>query len=136
MNDQDFLHVFETGTLPNDAFRHPDHIRMAWLYLRRDGWEVGSRNIRDGLRRFAAHHGHAAMYHETITLFWAHLVNHAITIAPEIDNFDAYIERFAHLLDKSLMLRHYSRDMLHSDAARAAWVEPDLLPFPFGSPQV
>jgi hypothetical protein len=130
MNDQEFLAAFESGTLPHGEFPHRAHIRMAWLVLCRDGWDVGFQNIRAGIQHFAGAHGATRKYHETITRFWALLVNHALTLDPDIADFEAFVAVFPHLLDTQIILRHYSRDLLGSDAARQAWVEPDIEPLP------
>jgi len=130
MNDTDFLKAFESCTLPHDQFPRHAYICMAWLVLRRDGWEGGVQYIRDGIRRFASANGAAPKYHETITLFWARVVHHAIALAPNITDFEQFIAAYPHLLDTTIITQHYSREMLWSDAARHAWVEPDLQPLP------
>ena len=61
-----------------------------------------------------------------MTRFWIHLVAHALDVAPGIDDFDTFLERFPLLLDGSLLGRHWSRETLA--AGRPLWVEPDLLP--------
>lgn len=128
---QDFLKAFESGAL--SQFPHRDHIRMAWLYLRRDGWEQGLQQITGGIQRFAAAKGAAAKYHETITVFWAHVVQYAITQESEIADFDAFVAAYPHLLDASIIKRHYSHAVLWSEAARQQWVEPDLKPLPMNT---
>jgi hypothetical protein len=128
MNDQEFLEAFETCTLAD--FKHRDHIRMAWLYLRRDGWDDGMDAIRTGIQQFAAHLEVTQLYHETITYFWARVVFLAINSAPDIDSFDPFIRQHPHLLDKSIMSQHYSKDCIASVEARANPVEPDLRPLP------
>jgi hypothetical protein len=35
MNDDEFLATFEACTLSNQEFHHADHVRLAFLYLRR-----------------------------------------------------------------------------------------------------
>ncbi len=35
MTDAEFVAAFESCALPAQAFRHRDHVRLAWLYLRR-----------------------------------------------------------------------------------------------------
>jgi hypothetical protein len=130
MNDSEFLKAFEDCTLPHDAFPHRAHVRMAWLYLRADGWEVAIQKITDGIRRFAAANGADGKYHETITVFWARLVDYAISCAPEIADFEVFIERYPHLLDGTLLKRHYSADVIRSEAARREWIEPDVRPMP------
>ncbi|MEO8608214.1 MAG: hypothetical protein ABI690_10050 [Chloroflexota bacterium] len=128
MNDQEFLRAFESGTL--HEFPHRAHIRMAWLTLRRDGWEPGFGNIRAGIQHFARAQGATRKYHETITRFWALLVLHAISLNPSIHDFEAFTAAYPHLLDTQVIARHFSRDLLMSDSARHAWVEPDLEPLP------
>jgi hypothetical protein len=130
MNDQEFLAAFEAGTLPPHEFPHRAHIRMAWLVLRRDGWEPGFENIRAGIQHFAGAHGATRKYHESITRFWALLVLHAISLDPGISDFEAFAAAYPHLLDTRIIARHYSRDLLGSDAARHTWVEPDLEALP------
>src|SRR5262249_33674074 len=67
MDDAAFLDAFERGVLPNAAFHHRDHLRLSWLYLRRDGSELGSQRVMDGIRHFAAAHGAADRFHVTLT---------------------------------------------------------------------
>ncbi len=85
MDDAQFLAAFESAAIPNAAFRHHAHLRMAWLYVRRDGPEVGAARIREGIQRFAAAHGLPHLYHETVTGFWTRLMAHAVDAFPELD---------------------------------------------------
>jgi hypothetical protein len=130
MNDTAFLKAFEDCTLPHNQFPHRAHVRMAWLYLRAHAWEIAVQKITDGIRRFAAANGADSKYHETITIFWARLVSYAISCAPDVTDFETFIARYPHLLDGGLLKRHYSAEMIRSEAARHAWVEPDLRPMP------
>ena len=128
MTDDQLLAAFEDTSL--EAFPHRTHIHIAWLYLRRDGWDIGYRNIQQGLQRFAAAKGAHTKYHETITRFWALLIQHTINEAPHVDDFDAFLSQFPILMDKTALTQHYSADVLKSPEARAAWHEPDLIPMP------
>jgi len=130
MEDSDFLQAFESATLPNDAFHHRDHVRLAWLYLRRDGPEPGSRAVLEGIRHFAAAHGAADRFHETLTRFWIKLVQHLIEAWPGVERFDDLLARFPLLADKTIVYRHYSGAALATPAARQGWLMPDLLPLP------
>ncbi|HLA43091.1 MAG TPA: hypothetical protein VJZ27_06630 [Aggregatilineales bacterium] len=123
-----FIQAFEAGTLTD--FHHRDHIRMAWIYLRRDGESAGIKNIRSGIQGFALKHGATTLYHETITLFWTKVVMHAISVAPEIEDFEAFAAEFPFLVDKTSIKQHYSDSVLGSDMARGEWVSPDLHPMP------
>jgi hypothetical protein len=128
MNDREFLTAFEQHTL--SEFPHRSHIRMAWLYLRADGLELGHQHIERGIQEFAAALGATHKYHQTITLFWARLVQHAIDCQPDIDDFDAFLGKYPFLLNGRLIAAHYSTALLQSDEARSGWVEPDLIPMP------
>ena len=74
--------------------------------------------------------GQGIDYHETLTVFWAQIVHHAIHAGSGIDDFDAFLASFPFLLDKGLPLRHWRSGMLWSESSRAGWTEPDLLPLP------
>lgn len=125
LSDEEFLEQFEAGTLP--AFSHRDHVRMAWLMLRRHGAGAADA-IRDGIRHFAQVKGATGLYHETLTQFWIEACRAAGPQAGE--SFDAFVARAPHLLDKDLWARHWTRERLFADDARATWVDPDLAPLP------
>jgi len=127
MTDIEFLDAFESGAL--NEFHHRDHIRMAWLYLRRFGFEDGSKRIIDGIKHFARAHHQTQLYHETITWFWIRLVQHALDAFPTKD-FPGLIEKFPQLCDARSIDRHYSRETLMSERARIQWCPPDQLPMP------
>lgn len=122
MNDQAFLAAFENGTL--HPFQHRDHIRIAWLYLRRDGWEKGYEHIGKGIRHFAATHGATRKYHETITRFWATAVYQALCDSG--DDFSTFEAHHPYLFDKDYIRQYYSVILLSAEKARQEWVEPDL----------
>lgn len=130
MTDDAFLQAFTDCTLPNEQFHHRDHLRLAWLLVRRLGPEQGGIAIAQGIQRFAASHGHAPRYHETMTQFWIHIVDHMVRARPDVVDFDTFLNTFPQLLDKSLPFRHWSRERMGSAEARARWVQPDLLALP------
>jgi hypothetical protein len=129
-DDSAFLAAFESGSVPNSAFHHRDHIRLAWLYLRRDGPEAGARNVSNAILRFATAHGAAGRFHVSMTTFWVRLVQHVMSTVPGMRTFDELMCAFPLLADKQAVYRHYSRDLLNSPAARQTWLAPDLRPLP------
>jgi hypothetical protein len=130
LSDAEFVEAMEALTLPDEAFRHFDHVRLAWIFLRTEEPQAASARMRRTIRRFAGHHGAPQMYHETITLAYMRFVAAHIARQPELDDFDRFAAAHPELLDRGLPLRHYSRDRLMSAEARAGWVEPDLRPLP------
>jgi hypothetical protein len=127
MTDEAFLRRFEAASL--GSFGHRDHLRVAFAYARRGGVDHAVARAREGLRRFTAAHGQAGRYHETLTTAWARVVGHYALRARD-DDFEAFLAAYPRLLERDLLCAHYSRERLLSEAARAAFVEPDLLALP------
>lgn len=130
MDDAALLEALESGTLPKDALKHREHVRMAWLYLRRDGGEAGAGRIVGAIRRFAARHGVSGLYHETLTRVWIRLVADALARGPEGESFDGFLGAHPELADKDRPYAFYSRERLESQEAREGLIEPDRAPLP------
>jgi len=78
MNDDEFLAAFEARTL--DEFHHRDHIKVAYLYLRRYPLDEAIAKVRAGLQALAKAWGAPVDdlergYHETMTQAWVRLVH-------------------------------------------------------------
>jgi hypothetical protein len=131
MDDEDaFLAAFEQGLLPNSALHHRDHVRLTWLYLRRDGRAQGPRSVADRIQRFATARGAAHLFHVSVTAFWVRLVRHVTDALPSVSRFDELLVACPLLADKSAVYRHYSRELLNSPAARQSWMAPHPRPVP------
>ncbi len=130
MNDQEFLHALESGTLPHHDFPHRAHLRMAWLYLNQCEWDEAASRIRTTIQRFAAAHGATRKYHETITRFWAIMVRQAIACTPGGADFETFIAANPDLLDAHLTATYYSSSVLFSESARQTWIDADLKALP------
>ena len=83
----------------------------------------------DAIRHIARQHGAEDKYHDTITRAWLHFVA-AHMQRWGADTFDAFIERNPALLDRGLIEHFYSRELIFSRRARAAWTAPDVRPLP------
>jgi hypothetical protein len=88
---------------------------------------AGSNKMRDTLRQFAAAAGKPQKYHETITLFWVHLLSRAHA-ASHGERLEEIVHANPQLLEKNFPLAYYSAERLFSNEARTSWVEPDLKP--------
>jgi hypothetical protein len=120
MTDAEFLRAFEDTTL--EPFHHRDHLRVAFLYLHQFGEIETGRRLGPAILRYAAARNASQKYHETITVAWIRLVSAASVGA---ENFEAMLAAHPHLLDKNLLDRYYSPEVLQSPEAREHWVEPD-----------
>ena len=129
--DEQFLAAFEAGQIANQDFHHRDHLRLAWIQIRRLGLERATDAVTGAIRHFAARHGRGDRYHQTMTRFWLRVVGMGITRHPTLP-FDDLLAAEPHLLDKNLPYRHWSRERMGTDEARRQWLEPDirLMPAP------
>lgn len=129
MSDDEFLAAFETVTFTRPEWTHEAHVRMAWLYLTR--WPLGDalKRVRAGIQKLNAKIGSPDGYHETITVAFVRVM--AVRLVPG-EMYPAFRERNPDLFDRTLaaLLRHYTKELLHSAPARRAFVEPDVEALP------
>jgi hypothetical protein len=127
LNDEDFIEQFETCALPAEAFHHQDHVRLAWLYLRRYPLIDALVRFSEGLKRFAIANGKANLYHETITLAYVFLIQERLKRCGIEQSWQAFAEANADLLDwqNRIQKTYYSEETLRSDFARTVFVLPD-----------
>ena len=128
MNDVALTRALERGEIANEHFHHASHLHVAWVYLTESlSVQEAANKMRETLRRFAAAAGKPQKYHETITLFWVHLLAQAQT-AGRAGCLEDVVHANPQLLEKNFPLAYYSANRLFSDEARASWMEPDLKP--------
>jgi hypothetical protein len=126
MNDAEFVASFEAGSLPGSAFHHRDHVRLAWIYLRRHPALEALGRFMEGLKRFAAANGRPGLYHETITWAYLFLIHERMDGAADGETWEEFAERNPDLLTwkPSILERYYAKDVLDSDRARRVFVFP------------
>jgi hypothetical protein len=111
------------------GFGHREHLELAWTYLRRYPTDEAAKVMVAAIQRIARQHGAEDKYHETITRAWLHFV--AVHIQSwGAESFEEFMDRNPDLLDRKLIEHFYSRELILTESARAAWVRPDLRPLP------
>jgi len=125
LSDSDFLAALRDCSLPLEQFRHGDHLRLAWLKLHAHAFPAALDSVRTTIRAFAAHHGKAAIYHETITTAWVVLL-----ASHDEPTFAEFLSANECLLNAKLLERYWSPQALFSSNARESWVPPDRAPLP------
>ena len=118
---------------PGGAFRHREHIHLAYLAVRRHGTDRAADKVSSWIRHLAAYQRAPQKFNATVTRAWIEIVAHHMAIAPPSTDFASFAERYPALLDKRMLARHYTARTLASPAARTGWVDPDLVPFPWRS---
>src|SRR6202040_4107643 len=75
MTDVELARALERGEIANENFHHASHLHVAWVYLSESSSvKEAASKMRETLRRFASSADKLEKYHETITLFWVHLL--------------------------------------------------------------
>lgn len=123
---EELVRQFEACTLPLASFNHHAHLTVTLFYLTELPLTEATERMRRQLHRLLAHYG-AMGYNETITLFWLRLVDCFLknSAAPRTRS-EQRRELIANYGDSRLIYEYYSRQLLMSDEAKAAWTPPDV----------
>lgn len=130
-DDRDFLDAFEACQILPLDFTHRAHLRLAYCCLAEGNPASAAARFRQALERFLQNNSIARdKYSETLTQAWVLAVHHFMRSCGHTDSAEAFLAKSPRLLDVKIMLTHYTKDVLFSAAARARFIEPDLLPIP------
>lgn len=116
---------------PGGAFRHREHIHLAYIAVRRYGPGRATPVVAGWLKHLAAYHRAPQKFHATVTRAWVEIVAHHMAAGPCAPDFASFADRYPPLMDKRLLTKHYSSRLLASAAAKTGWLEPDLAAFPW-----
>ncbi len=135
MTDTEFLEAFEGCSLPEIKWTHEAHVRMAWLYLQKMPLSEAISVVRDGIKRYNASMKKTLAYHETITQVFLQLISLRMQHIGGHQSFTDFCIENSDLLDRNMkaLLIYYRKETLFSQAARDAFVEPDLATLPIDS---
>lgn len=126
LSDEELLRCFEDMSLPAAVFDHRQHVRVAWLFVRRDGMPDALGTFSAALRRFADGKGAQELFHVTVTWAYLLLINERDQLCPHAC-WESFAARNADLLSwkPSILDAYYTSNVLWSDRARQAFVMPD-----------
>ena len=127
MTDDEFISAFENGSLPEGSFHHRDHVRMAFLYLRRYPLLQALQHFSASLARFAAANDKPQLYNETITWAYVFLIRERMARAGVEQSWEEFSASNPDLLNwKDGVLKNYYREeTLASGLARRVFLFPD-----------
>jgi hypothetical protein len=127
MTDCELIEQFELGTLSNENFHHPEHVRVAFLYLSRYPVLEALQVFCTALRKFAAAHGKPQLYHETITWAYIFLIRERMARVGKKQDWEDFARNNTDLLTwkDGLLSQYYREETLRSDLARSIFILPD-----------
>ena len=126
LTDTELVERFLDTSLPAPAFSHAQHVRCAWLFVRRYGMPRALEEFPAALRRFANAKGATMLYHETIT--WAYLLLiHERQERQGAADWEMFAAANPDLLtwQPSVLDSLYRPETLWSEVARKTFVMPD-----------
>ena len=128
MQDEELLSKFEDTSLPLSNFHHEEHVRVAFLYLRRYPLLDVLARFPASLQRYAAAHGKNGLYHQTISWAFLFIVNERMGAAGAAgETWEEFKQRNNDLLQgsKSTLAKYYRDETIASPVAREYFVMPD-----------
>ncbi len=127
LTDEELIEQLEDASLSPECFHHQDHVRAAFLYLRRYSPLDALQKFATALQRFATAMGKAGRYHETITCAYVFLVRERMT--DHAQTWADFAAANPDLLDwkNSILKRYYNEETLASPKARKVFMLPDRL---------
>ncbi len=129
--DQFMVDAIENHTLQLAEFSHATHIKLAYCYLTKFGLEASKELMEKTLKNFLSHNSiDPNKYHKTLTQAWLIAVWHFMQKTDEMHAADEFLEYNPVLLNKDILLSHYSYERLYSEQARKQFIEPDLNELP------
>lgn len=134
VQDENFLAQFESTAWPLEKWRHRQHIKVAYLYLRRYPFAQAQARIRERIKAYNAAKqlpdSLTSGYHDTMTQAWMHLVYFTLCEYGPAENADAFFEQHPQFWGKKALRFFYTKERFLTEQAKAGFVAPDITPFP------
>ena len=125
------IKAFEERTLQKADWTHAAHLTVGLYYCARHPFGAAKNLMSDGIYWLNDAHGtpntETSGYHETLTVFWLKTVAEFLAESAGKSLAETANALIASCCDAKLPLEFYSRELLFSAAARAHYVEPDLI---------
>jgi hypothetical protein len=132
LTDDELIAGFEAASLA--AFHHRDHVRVAWIYLRRLGLHGALAAVSHGLQRMSAAKGQAAKYHETVSWLYVFVIHERLAGERAAEagagaGWEAFVAANPDLFGNwgGFAKRFYTPRTLGSPLARRTFVLPDRI---------
>lgn len=89
----DLAFRWESQTLGGTGVSHIDHLRVAWVLVRRHGATDAEERLVEGTRKGCNHYGVPERFDERLTRRWAVAVSDVMGNGVDVESFDDFIAR-------------------------------------------
>src|ERR1700686_4836815 len=110
MTDQDLIDRFESGAVPESAFHHAGHVRLAFAYLKKYPPLAALDRFSEDLKQFAASHGKTQLYNETITCAYLILIRERMARCGAVEWEEFAVQNPDMLIWKNGILSRYYQE--------------------------
>ena len=126
MNDRyaELTRSFEARELDAGAFRHRDHVGVAYEMLRSYDFVAATAKYAESIESIATKAGVPDKFNATITFAFLSLIAERMGTT-EHSNYDDFISQNQDLMSKDILAKWYSPERLRSDLARNVFLMPD-----------
>jgi hypothetical protein len=128
-SDEEFMARFEDCSLANEAFRHRDHVRLAYLYLCRYPALEAIQLFSSALARFAAAKGKPDLYNETITWAFLLIIRERMARTGRTQTWSEFAASNTDLLswENNILKNYYRDETLACSLAKTTFLFPDRI---------
>ena len=123
-NTAQLMADFKNDRIEPGSFGHIQHVQAAYGLLRHHTFADAVGQYIRGIQKLAITAGAPDKFNMTITLAYLGLIAERIK-ANQTADWDQFIAANEDLLDRQLLMRWYTPESLHSDAARHCFVMPE-----------
>jgi hypothetical protein len=127
-SDGELANAFDDGRITKESFRHRDHVRLAFLYLKQyEDLAEAALNFRRAFRAFTVAQGVPHLYHETFTWAYLLLIRQRMHGHEFVDSFSFLRENPGLAAHRTgLITRYYDvEEVTRSPSARELFVLPE-----------
>jgi hypothetical protein len=108
--DDELADPWEMQALGGSGVSHADHVRVAWVLVRRHGAEEAETRLVTGTRKGCDHYAVPEKFDEQLMRAWAAAIAAAMVDGPDRETFDDFIERHPRFLRGDLFGRPKTAD--------------------------
>lgn len=111
---------------PSGLFRHREHVKLAWMYLRKYPLLEAVVKVSESLEMFAVLNG--GEYNETLTWAYMFLINERMQRMGEGCPWEEFASANPDLFnwEENILKNYYREETLESDLAKRVFIFPDL----------
>jgi len=129
LNEAEWMEAFEKCALPNRSFHRAEHVKMAFLYLKKFAPLEALIRFSSDLTRFVKAHGQPNLYNETITWAFFLLIRERIARANSPQTWAEFSANNPDLLrwEDNILKKYYRPETLTSALAKSVFLFPDKM---------